>query len=141
MIGDCAFRNCSSLESFCFPGSVESVGLGCFKSCRKILTVNFEHPSHLRKLLSLPTECVNCVDIPDSVEILSIEISKKIGHMTFRFGEESKLMEMKFSGPPEYKKSNIPIRGFIHVPAQRLKVLRQNDEFVTCLPRPFWRII
>jgi hypothetical protein len=74
--------------------------------------------------LSLP---VRSLDIPDSVEILSTEISNLFGDLVVRFGHESMLR--KFTAQQSPSMETIRIRAFVQLPARGLKVIRSDKEF------------
>jgi hypothetical protein len=42
ILGESAFRNCSSLQSICIPSSVETISSDCFENCRNLSILTFE---------------------------------------------------------------------------------------------------
>jgi hypothetical protein len=125
-VGACVFCDCHELKYLCLPCSVEFIGNSCFRRCMNLSTLSFAAPAHIRELLSVPTSNLSSVDIPDSVEVLEtvIEVSREL---TITFGDASKLGQLAFSGECSGRR---PIRGFVRIPAHRLKVFRCNGEFV-----------
>jgi hypothetical protein len=120
-----ALSGCSALCSFCVPSSVEFVGRRCFSQCGQLATLSFAIPSHLRELYSLPTGAMSSVDIPDSVEVLRTTLGRGSYRLTISFGQESNVKEATFvdwfggTGKP----------AFVRLPANRLKILRDSQEF------------
>jgi hypothetical protein len=138
-IGRLAFASCRVLESFCVPSSVEIIDALCFDHCFKLSNLTFEFPSHLRELRSLPSWCSTCVDVPDSVELLSVVFLDLGRRLTVNFGEGSKLAHLTFEPPrtPIYDsaaRSGARFRAFLRIPAHRLKALRGSKEFGWWLP-------
>lgn len=134
VIGANAFVDCHNLGigpgSLCLPSSLEYVGERCFELCKSLSRLNFEAPSHLRVLRSLPTVSLSSIEIPDSVEILESTIDGRSWGLTTTFGQESKLTHIKFS-PCKTRDgcAVLPIRAWIQIPASRLKAVRDNAEF------------
>jgi hypothetical protein len=69
-----AFASCSSLQSIVIPSSVETIGRGCFRSCKILSTVTFEVGSHLSSLGGFAFEdcsSLHSICVPASVRHFS----------------------------------------------------------------------
>jgi hypothetical protein len=128
------FESCHALRAIHVPSSVEFIGESALSDCSSFSTLTFEQPSHLRELRGLPTTVLGSVDIPDSVEVLTTDMEREDrlpnGRRTIRFGEGSKLEEMKFRETIATSGKTGGLRAFVRIPAHRLKVIRDKGEFV-----------
>jgi hypothetical protein len=111
---------------------VEFVGIDCFEHCHSLLSLSFESPSHLRRLLDLPPELSGVVRIPDSVEIVAVgPYSDFHGGLVLSFGSESKFIAIwcrdVWLRPV---KSRLPSSSFfVQLSTRSLKGLRGMLEF------------
>jgi hypothetical protein len=121
-----AFRHCSSLKSVFLPASVEFVGDCCFYGCNSVSSLTFGEPSHLRELLEIPPLLPRTISLPDSVERFRFtqDLQAAPGR-TFRFGPESRLMELHHV----LEICRSISRVFLQVSTRSLKRLRTNFEF------------
>jgi hypothetical protein len=121
-----AFWCCYELTSVFIPSTLEIAGEKCFNGCTSLSSLTFGRPSHLQKLLSVPTGLRGCVAIPDSVEILEFD-----GYFTDRdglalvFGSESRLSSVTVPPPDDCT----PCRTFLQVSSRSLKLFRAELEF------------
>jgi hypothetical protein len=73
LIGDGAFRKCSSIESVAIPDTVEDLGMGCFEACQILKNVGFSASSRLSEIGDRAFQnCQNIkrIDLPDGVEAI-----------------------------------------------------------------------
>jgi hypothetical protein len=112
------FCGCSSLGPICLPSSVERVSNHAFSGCTAMTQLAFATPSRIRDLLDLPPNLVGCVDIPDSVEILTVP-TKQAPTTALRFGPDSKLTTIRTDAR----------RAFLQVASRTVKIARSKYEF------------
>jgi hypothetical protein len=125
-----AFAGCTGLASLCIPSSVRYLEEACFADCSALNNLTFAQPSHLVELRSFPPRMSRPFDVPDSVEICSIEdLVPSPGSYLVRFGRESRLREPRSAKPGRARCSPV----FLLVPPLALKRVRSTLE---CGPAP-----
>jgi hypothetical protein len=129
-IEELSFWRCCSLQSILLPPLVEYVGSSCFHDCESLRNLTFSLPARLRELLDLPPQWSGLQEIPDSVEILSLERTYRPGlRRILSFGCESRLAEIRLAG------SGL-VRCFLRVSSRTLSTFRRNLEFESEKPNP-----
>jgi hypothetical protein len=113
-----AFAYCRKLGPIRLPTSVERIPEYCFSGCDSMSNLAFSLPSHLRELLDLPTGLTEVIEIPDSVEVISMS-DRQRPPPGLDFGSESKLQTIKWKTK----------RSFLRFACQTLKRLRADIEF------------
>jgi hypothetical protein len=71
MFLNCAFCDCSSLESICIPSSVQFIGEECFSQCESLVSVTFEQPSMLEIIYGMAFHSCKSlphISIPGSIQ-------------------------------------------------------------------------
>jgi hypothetical protein len=120
-----AFAECSALPSICIPSSVERIEESCFLGCSSMANLTFARPSHLTELRSLPARPSYPLDVPDSVEICTIEdLVPSPGRYLLRFGRDSKLREPRPQGIGSRIRGERNSPVFLQLASAALKRLR-----------------
>jgi hypothetical protein len=58
IVGESAFSNCSSVQSICFPSSIEIISNECFSDCPILSNPICESGCRFRRLINVPPKCV-----------------------------------------------------------------------------------
>jgi hypothetical protein len=118
------------------PSLTEYVGELCFFDCESLVAFTSSSPSHLRKLLDLPSRLSGFVSIPDSIEVLSFHIERGCAiERVLTFGGDSRLRDLRAIANREF----MATRPLEQVSSRSFKPFRTKSEFEhEAAECPFW---
>jgi hypothetical protein len=101
--------------------------------CKKLSSITFDSPSRLQVLSSIPFISCSSIDIPDSLEVLDVDLALNTGRdLVLNFGSNSHLSEINFSLAtyPKSEKARPIKRAFVRLPESTLREFRLNLSFL-----------
>jgi hypothetical protein len=121
-IGDCAFEG-SSVQSFCFPGSVVAIDWSCFPAYGEPGEFTFESPACVREILHFTPRKVVEFAMPDSVEVVTVSTGSDRPGFICSFGMNSRLRDLRACH------SALTGFGFMRLSEASLKRIRSATEW------------